>query len=243
MIFFKKLKEKYFLKRVANEKEKIEFFKKILLPSEMVFDIGANIGDFSDLISKAGVYVIAVEPNEECIKIMNKRFEKHSKVMAIVGEAVGSSIGEIELKINSKNPTLSTCSSNWNNGRFKNEVWDKKATVCSTTLDYLIEAIGFPKYIKIDIEGFEEEALKGLHYKVPYISFEFTKEFSNNAKKCIDICKKIDPECKFNYSIGESYKFQLKNWLNKEEMKKEIDKWISKDLWGDIYCLMKRDYY
>merc|ERR1719476_59374 len=44
----------------------------------------------------------------------------------------------------------------------------------SRTLDGLIAQYGKPAYIKIDVEGAEEAAIKGLSTAIPMISWEFT---------------------------------------------------------------------
>ena len=43
-----------------------------------------------------------------------------------------------------------------------------------TTLDRLIAQHGVPSFIKIDVEGFEDQVLAGLTHPVPALSFEFT---------------------------------------------------------------------
>ena len=48
-----------------------------------------------------------------------------------------------------------------------------RAEVHVTTLDAMIAAHGLPRYIKIDVEGYEAEVLSGLSQPVDLVSFEY----------------------------------------------------------------------
>ncbi len=55
-----------------------------------------------------------------------------------------------------------------------------------TTIDALIRAHGVPRFIKIDIEGYEAEALRGLSQPVFALSIEFVPMMRINAEAALD---------------------------------------------------------
>ena len=149
---------------------------------------------------------------------------------------ISSKKEKLKLKINTSNPLISTFSDHWDKGRFSDSKWDKVISVDTTTLDQLINDYGHPKYIKIDVEGFELEVLKGLTKKTGIISFEFTSEFFIDAIKCLDYLHLLGYQ-KFNYSEGERKKFNF-DWTSKDKILEEIENKIKTNdyLWGDIYA-------
>ena len=125
-------------------------------------------------------------------------------------------------------------------GRFKNYKWDKTEKVPVTTLDKKIKVYGIPKYIKIDVEGYELEVLKGLSNPVQNISIEFTAEDIENSYKCIDYISTLG-DFTFNYSIGESLILKNHEWKSKDNIKFSLAKVCKEEnkAWGDIYAKIK----
>ena len=100
--------------------------------------------------------------------------------------------------------------------------------------------MGSLSLLKIDVEGYEYEVLKGLSQSITTISFEYTiPERKNSIIDCIDRIIKISNqnEVLFNYSIGESMEWALDKWISAQEMKKEIDleRFINSGF-GDVYA-------
>ena len=57
-----------------------------------------------------------------------------------------------------------------------------------------------PAFIKLDVEGYEYEALKGLSQPVPSVCFEFTPEFVESTRNCVDHLSRIG-QARFNYCL------------------------------------------
>ena len=91
-----------------------------------------------------------------------------------------------------------------------------------TTLDALIGKHGVPAFIKIDVEGFEEEALAGFTRAVKALSFEFTTIQRDVALACIERCVAIG-YTRFNAALGESQSFVTADWVDGEE----IARWLT----------------
>ena len=218
-----------------NDKIKYHDVKKLLSPGDLFFDVGAHIGSKSKELIKDKLNVVMIEPQPECLKKLRKLYS-HNPLVTIVPMGLGTSKQKLEMSINSRLPTISTFAEHWKTGRFSDTTWDKKIIVDITTLDELITEYGSPKFIKIDVEGFEHEVLLGLTQKTGIISFEFTSEFTENAFKSIDYLVSLGYS-DFNYSLAEE-NFFYTDWTNANRIKEYIKKNIEEDklLWGDFYC-------
>jgi hypothetical protein len=112
--------------------------------------------------------------------------------------------------------------------------WGKRIIVEIITLDSLIAKHGLPRFCKIDVEGFEVSVIKGLSKPIPFISFEFTREFFYDAKACIDHLAALGPAV-FNFSVGESMELLDREWMSPEKLYERIHAEQDELLWGDIY--------
>jgi FkbM family methyltransferase len=222
-------------KKLFKRRIRYHDVKKFLNTNDLFFDVGAHLGDKSKELIKNKINVVMIEPQPECLKELKKLYSKNPFV-TIIPMGLGRSKQKLEMSVNSKQPVISTFAEHWKTGRFSESVWDKKITVDITTLDELIKKFGNPKFIKIDVEGFEHEVLLGLTKKSGIISFEFASEFIENAYKSIDYLISIG-YTEFNYSLGERRKFYTQ-WSNANTIKEGLKNNIKEDdlLWGDLYC-------
>lgn len=211
------------------------FYSQFIKKGELCFDIGANLGNRTQIFYELGARTISVEPQEMCIKHLRRQFGNNPNVI-IVPKALAEKEGTAMLAICEESPILSTMSEKWKiEGRFAQSFnWSKTLEVPTTTLDALIEQFGIPVFCKVDVEGFEEKVLLGLSQPIQIISFEFTYEFMNDAIKCIDHLNSLGAVT-FNYSLGERMSLNLHSWVSSEELISILKTYNNSSLWGDIY--------
>ncbi|UFH55968.1 FkbM family methyltransferase [Spirosoma sp. KNUC1025] len=242
---------KYFPTQEEKEKRNLEaeedyerklFYDSFVKKDDLCFDVGANVGNRIRPLLGLGAKVLAVEPQQACYKILKYKFGKR---IIIINKGLGESEGIKNFYTSDEN-VLSSFSDEWinsvkNSGRFQNIEWKEAIQVEITTLDKLIDIYGLPTFIKIDVEGYELEVLKGLTKPVKMISFEYTvPEQVNRLIECLEKIEKNATNIECNYSVGESMKFALQDWQSVDSMKHltTTDEFIATGF-GDIYVRTK----
>lgn len=217
-----KWKSKIVPERIEKE---LKFYSQFIGKGDIVFDVGANIGDKTEIFLELGAEVIAVEPQESCWRILKRRF-KDSPNVFVEPVVLAECDGEKELYVD-KSSTLSSMSKEWievvkKSGRFSNShKWSYCIKVNATTLDKLTEKYGTPVYCKIDVEGSEESVLKGLSRPIKYISFEFVSERKEAAIDCIRYLSRLGKlEC--NFSLGDGLNLAMPQWADCNEILEKI---------------------
>lgn len=213
----------------------LHFYSQFVTQGSLCFDIGANIGDRINIFRKLGAAVIAVEPQDDCIRRLRKAYSNDCDVK-IVQKAVGPHEGSVIIHRNAAANGLSSCSPEWikavkSTGRFGGLAWDRNVEVPMTTLDTLITEFGSPDFCKIDVEGYEQEVIRGLSQPVKAISLEFTPEYLISAINSVHRLAGLGLT-KFNYTVDESMKWALPNWVGENEICTIL---ANEKLAGDIY--------
>jgi FkbM family methyltransferase len=213
-------------------------YREFVKPGDLVFDIGAHVGDRIGAFRRLGAKVVAVEPQPALVFTLKALYGRSNDI-AIEAKAVGRNTGVISMMINTANPTISTASKDFVRAAdgaagWEGQVWDRAIEVPMTTLDALVAAHGVPAFIKIDVEGFEEEALAGLTRPVHALSFEFTTIQRGVAHACIERCVALG-FTRFNAAVGESQK--LAAWRSAAAMTRWLDELPHAANSGDVYAL------
>jgi FkbM family methyltransferase len=184
---------------------------------DLVFDVGAHVGDRIASFRRLGARVVAVEPQPALVRVLRLIYGRKSNV-AIEATAVGRASGTTTLMINHDNPTVSTASRDFVGAArgalgWEAQRWTKSINVPLTTLDALIGRHGMPAFIKIDVEGFEAETLAGLTRPVKALSFEFTTIQRDVAIACVERCIALGYR-RFNAALGESLALEHPEWID-----------------------------
>lgn len=220
----------------AEDERRIEFYSQFIKKGDLVFDVGANLGNRTKAFLALGAQVIAFEPQPLCADFLEAML-KGEPGFKLVRKALGATECQSEMLL-SDTHVLSSLSPAWikatsSSGRFASVKWDRRAVVSITTLDQALHEFGLPSFVKIDVEGYEAEVLSGLSKPVPCVSIEFTGEYLENTFRAIDHLASLGP-IEGQVSLAESLTFSFETWLPAPLLKPRLS--LFGEGWaGDVY--------
>lgn len=222
--YFRYSKLHFYILRLKNPdylkflKKEFDFYQSFLIKNNLIFDIGANLGDKSHIFLKFTDKIILYEPEEDLFERLKFRFRKNNKVI-LNNLLISDLIGDVVFNSVVGDEAYSSIINNYkdNFDHLKNKTVIKKLKK-SSTLNFEINKYGIPYYVKIDCEGAENLIIKNLKYNIDVLSFEANLPlFFNQTTEIINYLKS-----KFNryYNIRKEgeHNFLFKNHLNSEEI-------------------------
>jgi FkbM family methyltransferase len=220
------------------------FYSQFIRRGDLVFDIGANVGDRTAVFDGLGARVIAVEALPGAVEHLNQRFpDGRVKVLHYaVGEVPLRGTKRIHWPTDNSKCSIASVSTEWieRAGAVYGEImkWNEATEVPAITLDELISLYGEPRFIKIDTEGSEDTILQGLTQGVEALSFEFHPWDMPKILRCFLVLQKCQIY-KYNFSWCESLTMTFPNWVSYDEVYDYIKRVEGdKVLYGDIYATL-----
>jgi FkbM family methyltransferase len=193
------------------------FYREILAPGDLVFDVGAHVGTRARAMRAAGARVVALEPQALFAAWLRRTLPRD---IVLVEAAAGGAEAVAEMAVSSRHPTVSSLRADFVSGAaaapgFGHVRWDRAERVRVVTLDGLIAAHGRPAYVKIDVEGFELEVLSGLSAPVPMLSVEYLPGFPHLSRAVVARLMEFG-DYRFNAVAGEGGRFLWPEWRGAE---------------------------
>lgn len=202
------LNRPYWAERQARKRMLSPFVSR----GDLVFDVGANKGLFTETLLELGAKVVAVEPNPRLAVMVRARFR-----VPVVQAALGAEPGTADLLLG-QHPGHSTLSQEW--AEHVEDRWAGSVTVQVRTLDDLIRQYGKPRFVKLDVECYEPQVLAGLTEPLDAVSFEYVRDYQQPALASI---RRLERLGRYEYAI-EHPPYTPGPWLEADQVKGALDR-------------------
>ena len=199
-----------FLQNGEYEPEETELIKKLVKPDDICIDGGANIGYFTILMAKQSKYVMSFEPEPSNRELLQKNLEVN-KIINVFNDyfALAEFTGDTYLYLCDKSHGMHRI--------FRSKHCDKSIMINAVKFDD-IWAITHREinFVKLDLEGSELGALKGMITMLgeckPTILAEFhppsIQEYGANPKQIYDLLTELKYDIRLVPKIDESISYE-----------------------------------
>lgn len=191
------------------EREQLKFIKRHVRAGGIAIDGGANFGIYTDVLSEAvgeKGKVIAIEPLTSISSYLDSRFSVQKNVFVYQKALSNSSGNSVKIHIpfihkDLPEPALASL--------VKPSIEHSTNLVTTITLDDLAESHGKISFVKLELEGYELEALRGgiacLLRDRPVVQFE-VNDMALKHTEYLEFAEQV------NYSIMELIGSELCNF-------------------------------
>ena len=191
--------------------------KKYIKENDIVFDIGANVGYYSLLMSK----IVGSDGEVHCFEPTSYAFEKLQKNITL-----NPQINTSNLILNQKGlASKSSKAIEAIESRFSQKIiaYNSPEEISFITLDDYAKNLNKINFIKIDVDGYDYEVISGgmflLSKLKPIVMAEVNSQALSLKEKTVDDYLKLYTECGYQFceilgkeTINMSLNDFLKNW-------------------------------
>ncbi len=208
---------------LMHKEQGMALYGRFCKPGDLVFDIGANVGERTGWFLELGCEVVAVEPLQH---LLNHADGRAHRVCAAVGPRVEASVPFYHCTHSHYLSTLSQ--------EYVRQVYEQpgiggnvytEITTSVVTLDWLIDWYGVPAFCKIDVEGGEAGVLAGLSESLAALSFEVHSFAPEKAAECQEL---IERDGYYDYFYAALETFKEEPWPPRELA-----------IFGDVYAVRR----
>jgi FkbM family methyltransferase len=197
-------------------------YGRFVKPGDLVFDIGAHVGDRVGSFRRLGARVVALEPQPGLARVLRWMYGRDKNV-TILQAAIGRAEGPVTINLNPDNPTIATASRKFIDAAqgavgWEGQRWSGAIEVPGVTLDALIARYGTPAFRPVKM-----------------LSFEFTTIQRDVAQDCIARCAALGYR-RFDAALGESQALVHGKWLSDDEISAWLAGLPQSANSGDIYA-------
>jgi FkbM family methyltransferase len=213
------------------------FYRQFLSPGDLAFDIGAHVGNRARAMRAAGARVVALEPQAAFVRFLRLTLPGDVTLLDV---AAGADESEGALAVSRLHPTVSSLRDDFpatagSSAGFGHVRWDSRQSVQVVTLDQLIAAHGMPRFVKIDVEGYEAEVLAGLSRPVPLLAFEYLPAMPGVSDEAVRRLMALG-RYRFNVIEGEACRFMWREWRGGGAVLDWLERLAPGAGSGDIYA-------
>lgn len=215
---------------IRDHRKEVDFYSSFLPHNALIFDIGAYDGHKTAAFLELADRVVCCEPDKHNFRTLQIRFRNYRSRVFMENKALSDHPGTETYYVHHAGSAFNTLNPKWKQileadgeSRWNENIqFSDQVSVSLTTLNQLISQYGKPGFIKIDVEGYEWQVLKGLSEKVPFLSFEcLLPDCKTELRGCLDHLYQLDNTVTFNVAYDES--LVLASFLTYKDMLQYID--------------------
>jgi FkbM family methyltransferase len=221
--------------KMAFRRRMRDFYAAFVRPGDTVFDVGANIGWYSEVFAELGAKVVAVEPNPYCWQ----KLDRLARVRNVLVQrcAAGDVPGKLSLHV-CEESGLSTVTEHWYKAAQQSPLhrhakWTGTREVDVVTVDQLADRYGIPNFVKIDVEGYDDHVLRGMSFRPSALQFERNRDIPQVALRCLQAPAFADGY-EFNYVRGLEMQLASKRWMRADALRDNLSSLAGDAESGDV---------